>query len=184
MLKIDQDDIRRISGQLDTLYTALKCYVYYTEVKNKLDSEKHISQCWDFIEFTLMYTMLINWNEIFGINAKGDHWKEVTFEQDDYIDELYDTGGYTYASWLEYRHEINDLCNSFISFPDPYHHKNQEYNLTGIKVSLQITHQWFHNLISNTKNILSSEESEKWPLTNLNHIEDLKKEIQVILNNT
>ena len=134
MLKIDQDDIRRIAGQLDTLYTTLKCYVYYTEI-NKLDMQNNNARFWKFIEFTLMYTMLINWNEIFGINAKGNHWKELTFEQDEYIDTLYESGGYTYASWSDYRHEINDLSNSFISFPDPYHHKSQEYNLEGIKLS-------------------------------------------------
>ena len=55
MIRIEEDDIRRIAGQLDALYTALKCFVYYTEVKNKLDIEKDNVQCWDFIEFTLMY---------------------------------------------------------------------------------------------------------------------------------
>ncbi len=183
MFNIDQDDIRRISGQLDTLYTALKCYVYYTEVKSKLDIEKNNAQCWGFIEFTLMYTMLINWNEIFGINAKGNHWKELTFEQDEYIDKLYDSGGYTYASWSEYRRKINDLCNTFISFPDPYHHKNQEYDLTGIKVSLEVTHHWLHKIVADASDILSNEEAEKWPIANINYIEELKKEIQAVFNN-
>ncbi len=184
MLKIDQDDIRRIAGQLDTLYTTLKCYVYYTEIINKLDKQKDNAQYWEFIEFTLLYTLLINWNLIFGINAKGDHWKEITFEQDEYIDTLYISGRYTYASWFDYRHEINDLSNTFISFPDPFHHKNQEYNLEGIKVSLEVTHHWLHKLAANSGDILTSEESKKWPLSKLNYIEELKKEINAAVNNS
>ena len=182
MLNIDQEDIRRISGQLDTLYTALKCFVYHTEVKDKVDADKNNNQFWEFIEFTLMYTLLINWNEIFGINAKGNHWKEITFEQDEYIDRLYELGNYDYTSWSDYRREINDLCNSFISFPDPYHHKNQQYNLEGIRVSLEITHEWLYKLVANTKDILSEEELSKWPILNKNHIENIKKEIHIALN--
>ncbi len=184
MLNIDQDDIRRIAGQLDALYTALKCYVYYSEVKSYIETEKSNTHIWDFVEFTLLYTLLINWNEIFGINAKGAHWKELTSEQDDFIDKLYDSWEYNYSSWSEYRREINELCNSFISFPDPYHHKNQNYDLTGIKVSLEVTHHWLHDLVADNKDILSDEESEKWPLNNINHINDLKKEIQAVVNST
>ncbi len=182
MLRIDQDDIRRIAGQLDALYTALKCFVYYTELKNNHSKDENKNQCWNFIEFTLLYTLLINWNELFGLNAKGSRWKEVTLEQDQYTDILYDLGGYNYTSWSEYRREINDLCNSFISFPDPYHHRDQEYNLTGIKISLEHTHHWLHDLVANTDHILSSEESEKWPITNKNYIQDLKMEIRDVIN--
>ena len=183
MIHIKEDDIRRVASQLDALYTSLKCFVYYTEVKNKLDIEKDNVQCWDFIEFTLMYTLLINWNEIFGINAKGVHWKEITFEQEEYMDRLYAAGEFNYASWYEYRQEINNLCNSFITHPDPYHHKNQEYNLKGIKLSLEMTHDWLHDLVAGNKGILSSEECDKWPMSNKNHIQDLKKEIQAALTN-
>lgn len=183
MLAINKDDIRRASGQLDALYTALKCFIYYSEIKNRHDTEKQNTNCWDFIEFTLLYTMLINWDEVFGINSKSDHWKEITLEQDDYTDKLYAAGGYTYNSWYEFRRNINDLKNQFISFPDPYHHKDQNYDLEGIRTSLVITHEWLHDLITIKTGILSKEDSKKWPITNNNLIEELKKEIQVALDN-
>ena len=183
MLHIDKDDIRRAAGQLDALYTALKCFIYYTEIKNRHNTEKQSSNCWDFIEFTLLYSMLINWNEVFGINTKSDHWKEITFEQDEYTDTLYAAGGYTYASWYEFRRSINDLKNNFISFPDPYHYKNQDYDLEGIRTSLVVTHDWLYSLIANNEDILSKEESDKWPIMNKNLIEELKNEIQVALDN-
>jgi hypothetical protein len=183
MLHIDKDDIRRVAGQLDALYTALKCFIYLSEIKNKQDADKHNIKCWDFIEFTLMFTLLINWNEIFGINSKTNHWKEITFEQSEYIDKLYAEGNYNYASWTAYRNEINDLCNNFISFPDPYHHKNHKYNLQGIKISLELTHEWLHSLVAENEIIFSSEEAEKWPINNKQHIEELKQEIQAALAN-
>ncbi|MGI9227957.1 MAG: hypothetical protein ACR2PU_04105 [Gammaproteobacteria bacterium] len=181
MLNIDKDDIRRVASQLDAFYTALKCFIYYVEIKNKQDVEKDNVDCWNFIEFTLIYTMLINWNEVFGINKDNKHWKEITFEQPEYTNRLYHAGEYTYTSWTEYRSNINDLSNNFISFPDPYHHREQKYNLEGIKVSLEVTHDWLYELVADNEGILDTEESEKWPITNKNHIDELKQEIQTIL---
>ncbi len=183
ILNINKDDIRRVAGQLDALYTALKCFIYYTEIINRLDTKEQNTNCWDFIEFTLLYTMLINWDEVFGINTKSCHWKEITLEQDEYIDTLYAAGAYTYTSWYEYRRNINDLKNNFISFPDPYHHKNQNYDLEGIRTSLVVTHNWLHGLIENNIGLLSKNESDKWPVMNKNLIEELKREIQLALDN-
>ena len=182
MIHINKDDIRRISKRLDALYTSIKCYIYYMEIKNKKDIEKQNTGCWNFIEFTLLYTLLINWNEVFGINTKQDHWKEITFEQDEYTDKLYAAGGYTYTSWYEFRRNINDLKNDFISFPDPYHHKDQNYDLEDIRISLVVTHDWLHSLIESKEDILSKEESEKWPIADKNHFEVLKEEMQSVLN--
>lgn len=183
MLHIDKEDIRRAAGQLDALYSALKCFIYYTEIKNRHDKEKQNTNCWNFIEFTLLYTMLINWNEVFGINIKHNHWKGITLEQDEYAEKVYAAGGYDYTSWYKFRKNMSDLKNNFISFPDPYHHKNQNYDLEGIRTSLVVTHNWLHDLIADNEGILSKEESEKWPIMNKNLIESLKKEIQVALDN-
>lgn len=183
MINVNQDDIRRAASQLDALYTSMKCFVYYTEIKKKQDIEKQNTECWDFIEFTLLYTMLINWNEAFGISSQSNHWKEITFEQPEFTAKLYAAGNFTYQSWTDYRTYINDLSNSFISFPDPYHHKNQDYALDGIKASLEVTHDWLNGLLENNAGILSSDESEKWPIANKNHISDLKQQIQDALKN-
>ena len=184
MLQIDKDDIRRVARQLDALYTGLKCFIYYTEIKNKQAVENDNTECWNFIEFTLLYTMLMNWNEVFGIHKNNKHWKEISSEQSEYTNRLYQAGEYTYTSWSEYRSYMNDLRNDFISFPDPYHHRDQNYNLKGIKVSLQVTHEWLHDLVTNNDDILNSEESEKWPIKNEHHIDELRKEIQAVLKNT
>jgi hypothetical protein len=181
MIHLDKTDIGKISRQLDALYTAFKCFVYYTEIHKQHDSKRTNIEFWDFIEFTSLYTMLINWNEVFGIVKKNNHWKELTLEESEYINRLYQAGEYNYTSWMEYRSYISELCNDFIFFPDPYHHRDQKYNLDGIKTSLEVTHEWFHALVSDNEDLVKSGELNKWPITTKDHIGDLKQEIQTVL---
>ncbi len=182
MFQLNNEDIRKVSGQLDTLYTALKCFIYYTEIKNKLETTKQNIKCLEFIEFTLLYTLLINWNELFGLDKKNNHWKKITLEKPEFTNRLYQAGNYTYVSWSEYRSYINVLCNNFITFPDPYHHRDQSYDLHGVNVSLKVTHCWLQDLVKDS-DIAMNEKIKKWPITNKNHIEELKLQIHAILDN-
>ena len=54
----------------------------------------------------------------------------------------------------EFRRNINDLKNNFISFPDPNHHKDQNYDLESIKITLFVTHDWMCALVTNNESIL------------------------------
>ena len=179
MIKIDIADIEKISRQLDAFYTAYKGFVYYTELHDYQHKNAKIKNFWNFIEFMSLSTLLINWNEIFGITKKNESWKQITFEVPEYIKLLYKEGEFTYSTWTDYRNYINELCNDFIIFPDPYHHSDQKYNLEGIKCSLEITHDWLYKLVSCNNGLINSEYLNRWPVANKNYIKNLKREILI-----
>lgn len=181
MVNLDTADIKKVSRELDAFYTALKSFIYYIELNKQGNANKNNSGFWDYIEFTLLYTMLVNWNEVFGIAKQNKHWNEITLEDSDYINRLYTAGEFNYTSWTEYRNYINELNHNFILFPDPYHHTDQKYNLEGIKVSLEVTHEWFHELVSSNEDIAKSEEITKWPIKTKDHINNLRQEIQAVI---
>ncbi len=182
MINIDKTHIKKVSRELDAFYTALKSFIYYTELNKQGTTKLNNSEFWSYIEFTLLYTMLVNWNEVFGVAKQNKHWNEITLEVSDYINKLYVAGEFNYTSWTEYRNYINELNHNFILFPDPYHHTDQKYNLEGIKVSLEVTHEWFHDLASSNEDIAKSEEINKWPIKDKDHINNLRQEIQAVIS--
>ena len=182
MSHIDNTFIEKISSQLDAFYSAIKAFIYYTELNKRIVKEVNNQAFWNFIEFTLLYTMLVNWNEVFGVNKKNKHWKEITLEDPIYLKKLYSAGNYNYTRWTEYRNYINELNNNFILFPDPYHHRDQNYDLEGVKVSLEVTHEWLYDLILENKDMINNQVFNKWPVDAKNYINDLKREVQAVLN--
>ena len=180
MIHIDKSDITRISRELDAFYTSVKCFCYFSGIRQQNTTDGDGAEFRDFIEFTLLHTLLANWTEVFGIGEKNNHWKEITLENPEFIDRLYRAGEFDYKSWTEYRNYVNDLSHDFILFPDPYHHKDQQYDLKGIEASLEITHQWLNELVSSNKNLVASEEIKKWPVEEKNHTDTLKLAVQDI----
>ena len=182
MPQIDKYFIEKISRQLDAFYTALKSFIYYTELHKHINKGVNNQEFWNFFEFTSLYTTLVNWNEVFGVNKKNKHWKEITLEDSEYLKKLYTSGNFDYTSWTEYRNYINELNHNFILFPDPYHHKDQNYHLEGVKASLEVTHEWLHKLILEHKEIENNQLPNKWPIQSRNYIEELRQEVQTALS--
>lgn len=181
MSNINNVDIKKISVQLDAFYTALSCFIYYSSINENKNTISSVTNFWKLTEFIYLYTLLENWNKIFGLDCKNYHWKEITFEVPEYTKLFYEAGNFNYTSWTEYRTYVNELTHDFALFPEPYHHINQNYNLDGIKNSLEFTHNWLHELLFVKKKAKNIEELNKWPISNKNHIDNLKKEIQTVL---
>ena len=176
MNTLDNDDIRRISSQLDNFYTAYRSYVYYSKIREKSEIESQANQFWKFQEFVLLFSMVVNWCEVFGPLAKNNHWKELTIEDTEYTKLIYEHGDYDYTSWMSYRKYIEDIKNSFIKNVDLYHHQDPNVDLSGIDVSLGVTHEWLNKLASNESSELSSEVFDKWPINNLALIEEIEED--------
>lgn len=181
MSNINNVDIKKISVQLDAFYTALSCFIYYSSINENKNTISSVTNFWKLTEFIYLYTLLENWNKIFGLDCKNYHWKEITFEVPEYTKLFYEAGNFNYTSWTEYRTYVNELTHDFALFPEPYHHINQNYNLDGIKNSLEFTHNWLHELLFVKKKAKNIEELNKWPISNKDHIDNLKKEIQPFL---
>ena len=181
MSNINNVDISKISVQLDAFYTALSCFIYYSYISENKNAFSSATNFWDLTEFIYLLTLLENWNKTFGLDCKNNHWKEITFEVPEYTKLFYEAGNFNYTSWTEYRAYVNELTHDFALFPDPYHHINQKYNLDGAKSSLEFTHDWLHELLFVKKKVKNIEELNKWPISNKDHIESLKKEIQSVL---
>ena len=177
-----ETNLKKSSRELDAFYTALKSFFYYTELRKYGELNRSNDEFWDLVEFTLLYSMLVNWNEVFGMSKKNTHWNKLTLENSEYVNILYSAGNFDYTNWTEYRRYINEICHNFILFPDPYHHKDQEYNIQGMKISLEITHQWLNEKVSNNTDLVKNDELNKWPLSNKDYINDLKSETQTIVN--
>ena len=174
-------DIKKISVQLDAFYTALNCFIYYSSINENKNAIGSVTNFWKLTEFIYLHTLLENWNKIFGLDCKNYHWKEITFEVPEYTKLFYEAGNFNYTSWTEYRTYMNELTHDFALFPDPYHHINQNYNLDGVKNSLEFTHNWLHELLFVKKKAKNIEELNKWPISNTDHIDNLKKEVQTVL---
>ena len=71
---------------------------------------------------------------------------------------------------------IEDIKNSFIKNVDLYHHQDPNVDLSGIDVSLGVTHEWLNKLASNESSELSSEVFDKWPINNLVLIEEIEED--------
>ena len=181
MSNINNVDIKKISAQLDAFYTALSCFIYYSYINENKNAISSITNFWKLTEFIYLYTLLENWNKVFGLDCKNNHWKEITFEVPEYTKLFYEAGNFNYTSWTEYRTYVNELTHDFALFPDPYHHINQNYNLDGVKNSLEFTHKWLHELLFVKKKAKNIEELNKWPISNKDHIDNLKKEIHTVL---
>lgn len=176
-------DIKKISPQLDTFYTAFSCFVYYSSI-NKFNKNKKLpSNFWKLTEFIYLNTLLENWNTIFGFDCKNNYWKEITFEVPEYTERFYSSYSYNYTSWTEYRAYINELTHNFFLYPDPYHHVDQAYDLEGVESTLLFTHEWLHKLIYIEKKVTSSEGVDKWPIASKNHMDKLSEEIHGTLAN-
>ena len=181
MSDINNVDIKKISTQLDAFYTALSCYIYYSYINENKNFISSVIKFWELTEFVYLTTLLENWNKIFGLECKNNYWKEITFEVPEYTKMFYEIGNFNYTSWTEYRTYINELTHDFTLFPDPYHHLNQKYNLDGIKHSLEFTHKWLHEIFIVKNKSKNGEILSKWPIANKNHINNLKQEIQTVL---
>lgn len=181
MSNINNVDIKKISVQLDAFYTALSCFIYYSSINENKNTISSVTNFWKLTEFIYLYTLLENWNKIFGLDCKNYHWKEITFEVPEYTKLFYEAGNFNYTSWTEYRTYVNELTHDFALFPEPYHHINQNYNLDGVKNSLEFTHNWLHELLFVKKKAKNIEELNKWPISIKDHIDNLKKEIQTVL---
>ena len=182
MKQFNLSDIQRISRELDAFYTALRAHVYFTEFQKQRDVRRNNAAFWDFAEFTILYSLLINWNEIFGIEARNNHWKEVTLEDPDFVKRLYEAGQFSYASWTEYRSYVNELKHDFVLFPDPYHHRGREYDLAGIGASLEVTQGWLIGLVTGNDDLVDADELCKWPMADENHIASLENEVRKVLD--
>ncbi len=181
-MEINYADIKRISGQLDAFYTAYKCYIYYREIADTDLNNNKSSGFWKFQEFLLLYALLINWCEVFGISNKNSHWKEMTLENKEFTGVLYSESGYSYNEWTSYRKYINEIKNSFIVFPDQYHHIQENYDLRGVEISLEITHKWLYDIVKDSKDMPELNNLMKWPLLDLKFMEQLRKDMQQLLH--
>ena len=183
MPSVDLKSFRKIADQLDSFYTSLKAFIYYSEIYKQLENGGDNQEFLNFLKFSLLNTMLISWYEVFGIEKKNMHWKEITLENPDYLRKIYDAGNYNYTSWTEYRNYISDLRNNFLNLPDYYHHETQEYDFKGVNTSLEITHKWLYELVSSNEELNNCEEFNKWPVKTKNYIDTIRKEIQTKLKN-
>ena len=102
MDSIDNDDIRRISQQLDNFYTAYRSYIYYSQVCNEVTLQKHANDYWKFQKYLLLFSLVVNWCEVFGAHTKNNHWKEITVENQEFNELLYKRGNYNYTSWSSF----------------------------------------------------------------------------------
>ncbi len=166
--KLNNNDIRRISNQLDAFYTAFRSDIYYNEVHNSVIIQQCDSDFWKFQKYLLLYSLIVNWCEVFGPNAKNNHWKEVTLENRNFTNLLYEASNYDYAGWSNYRKYINNVKNSYITEPDVYHHKDVTLDLYGIDVSLNVTHQWLNQMVEGSEDSLSSSVISRWPIKQRN----------------
>ena len=173
--KLDNSDIRRISNQLDAFYTAFRSSIYYSEVHNSITIQRHESDFWIFQEYLLLYSLVVNWCEVFGPAAKNNHWKEITLENQEFTKLLYDASNYDYAGWTNYRKYVNDIKNSYLADPDLYHHNKSEIDLYGIDVSLNVTHQWLNQLVLEHEDSLSKEIIDRWPICQRSFSYDSRK---------
>ena len=176
MNSIDNDDIRRISSQLDNFYTAYRSYIYYSLITSKANLEVSADSFWKFQKYLLLFSLVVNWCEVFGALAKNNHWKEITVENSEFTKLLYEQSNYDYSSWSSYRKYIEDTKKSYLINPDIYHHKDPKVDLTGIDVSLNVTHSWLNTLANNSASELASDVFEKWPICNLEFRAEIEEE--------
>ena len=73
---LSDNDIKRISSQLDAFYTAFRSYIYYSEVRHTGAIRKHESEFWIFQKYLLLYSLIVNWCEVFGSNAKNNQGRK------------------------------------------------------------------------------------------------------------
>ena len=182
MKLISNDDIRRISNQLDAFYTAFRSSIYYSEVCCSAAIQQNNSDFWKFQKYLLLYSLVINWCEVFGVFYKNNHWKEITLENKEYTKLLYDRTNYDYDSWSNYRKYIEDVKNTYLVDPDLYHHESAKIDLYGIDAVLNITHQWLIDLVKENKSRLSDEMINKWPISNHKFSQELREEFRALFN--
>jgi hypothetical protein len=182
MNKLDNDDIRRISNELDNFYTAYKSYIYYTEVNNLPAAQTSEHQFWMFEKYLLLYSLVVNWCEVFGVTTKNNHWKEMTLENVEFTKLLYDATSYSYRDWMNYRKHINDQKNMYLSDPDQYHHNQIEIDLYGVGITLDVTHQWLVNCVSINKENLDKDILSRWPVNNRVFDKECRQDFRKIFN--
>ena len=182
MKLLSNDDIRRITNQLDVFYTAFRSSIYYSEVCCSTTIQQYESQFWKYQKYLLLYSLVINWCEVFGAHAKNNHWKEITLENKEYTKLLYDRTNFDYASWSAYRKYVDEIKYTYLVDPDIYHHENAEINLYGIDAVLNITHQWLNDLVNKNNSRLSDEIINKWPIKNHKFSQELREEFRALFN--
>lgn len=178
MESITNDDIRRISKELDNFYTAYRSNIYFTVLQNAIKPQTHSSEFWEFQKYLLQFSLIVNWCEVFGSLTQNNHWKEMTLENNEYTELLYEHGSYSYASWYTYRKYIEEIKKSYLKDLDVYHHENPDIDLSGINTSLRITHVWLNKLVTNSKTELINEIYDKWPISNAELDRELEKELR------
>ena len=182
MDSIDNDDIRRISQQLDNFYTAYRSYIYYSQVCNEVTLQKHANDYWKFQKYLLLFSLVVNWCEVFGAHTKNNHWKEITVENQEFNELLYKRGNYNYTSWYSYRKYIEEVKKSYLTNLDVYHHANPDVDLTGMGASLSIIHAWLNNLAKKSKAKIKNEVYDRWPINNLDFDREIEEEFRNLLN--
>jgi hypothetical protein len=147
----------------------------------KYGPDQEREEPWGTLEFTLQYSLLANWNEVYGIEKKNNHWKEITLENQEFVRRLYEAAGLDYRGWTDYRNYVNELRHDFVLFPDPYHHSGQEYDLGALQVSLAVSHQWMYELVSANEELANGEDIGKWPLQQQDYLESLERPMETAL---
>lgn len=182
MKSIENSDFIRISSQLDAFYTAFKSSIYYSEVCNSSYIQQSTSQFWEFQKYLLLYSLVINWCEVFGTNTNNNHWREITLESKEFTRLLYERTNYDYTSWLSYRKYMEDIKTTYLVDPDLYHHEDAHIDLYGIDASLNITHQWLNGLVKENKEKLSDELISRWPIKDRAFSQKLREEFRMLFN--
>ena len=182
MNPINRDDIRRISNQLDAFYTAFRSGIYYEEVCNSVVIQQSGSEFWKFQKYLLLYSLVVNWCEVFGPHTVNNHWKEITFENRGFTSMLYERTSFDYTGWSNYRKEVDEIKKTFMTDPDLYHHDSAEIDLYGIEASLNITHQWLYDLVQENKENLPEEVINRWPIRNRTFSQDVRHEFRNLFN--
>lgn len=177
---LNNNDIRRISNQLDAFYTAFRSNIYYSEIHNSVIIQQCDNEFWKFQKYLLLYSLIVNWCEVFGPNAKNNHWKEITLENRNFTKLLYEASNFDYAGWSSYRKYVNDVKNSYITEPDEYHHDDVKLDLYGIDVSLNVTHQWLNQMVEGSEDNLSSSVISRWPIDQRTFSRDCRQEFRAL----
>lgn len=179
-ITLNDNDIRLISSQLDAFYTAYRSSIYYSEVHNSVIIQQSGAEFWTFQKYLLLYSLVVNWCEVFGLSAKNNHWKELTLENPNFTKQLYEASNFDYAGWTNYRKYVNDIKNSYLVEPDLYHHDKAEIDLYGIEVSLNVTHQWLNQLVADNESELTKEVVDRWPIHQRTFSRDCRLEFRAL----
>ena len=184
MISVDSNDVRRISNQLDFFYTAFRCYFYFSIINTANLNGHQCQEFWRLQRYALFHSLVFNWCELFIPGTENNHWRELTIECPEYTKVFYESSGFNYVEWTQYRNYINEVKNSFLTFPDLYHHQEFTFDLHGIESSLRITQQWLNALLLNKKNKVNVKDLEKWPIKEQNYAEKLQEEVTRLFQNS